>query len=82
MLAHVDAAHVLTADAVDERDAALPTHALLLGARKRLAVELEIRGIEVAVQHACAAHDRVHTRPQLQVVELGVAPELVETGEE
>ncbi len=60
---HVFAAHVLAADAVDQRHAALPAVALLLLAGEHLAVEVEVRLVEFVRQLQRGADDDVHARP-------------------
>ena len=79
---HIFAAHILAANAVDQRNAALPTHALLLLTRQRLAIELEIRLIEFVRQLQGGADDHMHACPQLEIVEIRGLPECVKTGEE
>ena len=79
---HIFAAHILAANAVDQRNAALPTHTLLLLTRQRLAIELEIRLIEFVRQLQGGADDHMHACPQLEIVEIRGLPECVKTGEE
>ena len=79
---HIFAAHILAANAVDQRNATLPAHTLLLLARQRLAIEFEIRLIEFVRQLQCGSDDHMHASPQLEIIKIRGLPERVKTGEE
>ena len=78
---HIFAAYILAANAVDQRNAALPAYTLLLLARQRLAIELEIRLIEFVRQFQCGSDDHMHASPQLEIIKIRGLPERVKTGE-
>ena len=82
MTLHVFAADILAADAVDQRDATLPTHTLLLLPGQRLAVEVEIRFVEFVGKLQCGADHHMHAGPQLEIIQRRFLPERVESGEE
>ena len=82
MPAHVFLADLLAACAVDQGNRTLPAVALLLGAGQRLAEELELGLIELLAQQGCEPDQQMHARPQLEIVHIGLIPELIEPGEE
>ena len=79
---HILTADVFAADAVDERNTAFPTVALLLLAGKHLAVEVEVGVVELMRQFQRGSDDHMDAGPQFEVIQIGGGPEGVEAFDE